>query len=250
MQDDHATEDLIPLLGVRESDLPERALVVGDPYRAEAAAELLDDAVAAGRNREYWTFVGTYGGEKVAVVSHGVGGAGAAVCFEELCRAGVKRIIRAGTAGGLQDHLGDGDIVVASAAVRDDGVTERIVPLRYPAVSNLDVVSDLRSAAANRSQKIDIGIVLTSDIFYAHPVLGSNLELWQGAGVIAVEMECSVLLVIAAQHGVEAGAILALDGNPLASGDDDMSEYDPHRDVVRNAVDTMLNVALDALVRR
>jgi uridine phosphorylase len=245
---DAGSEAPLPILGIRKADLPARVLVVGDPVRAEAAAALLDDYVEVGRNREYVTFVGTYRGTTVAVVSHGVGAPGAAVCFEELCQAGAQQIIRAGTAGGMQARLGDGDLVLVTGAVRDDGVTERIVPLGYPAVPNLDLVRCLRTAAAAREHDVHEGIVLTSDLFYPHPVLGSNLPLWQRAGVLAVEMECAALFVIAAQHGAAAGAILALDGNPLAEGDDDMTGYDPHRSVVRAAVAAALEVALDALV--
>ena len=58
--------------------------------------------------------------------------------------------------------------------------------------------------------------MLTSDLFYPHEVLGSDLEMWQRTGVVAVEMEVAALLVTAALHGAAAGAILAVDGNPLA----------------------------------
>src|SRR3712207_6918346 len=44
---------------------------------------------------------------------------------------------------------------------------------------------------------------------------GSDLALWQRAGVVAVEMECSALFVTAALHGAAAGALLTVDGNPL-----------------------------------
>lgn len=237
----------LPLLAVRKRDVPDRMLVVGDPARAEVAASLLEDAVELGRNREYVTYRGTYNGVPLGVVSHGVGASGATICFEELCQAGVRRIIRAGTAGGLQERVRDGEVVVVSGAVRDDGVTPRIVPLGYPAVPDLDVVADLRSASSNRGLEIHEGIVLTSDLFYPHPVLGSDLGLWQRAGVVAVEMECAALFVVSSQYEVESGAILAIDGNPLAQGNEDMTRYDPHRDVVRRAVDAVIQVALDAL---
>lgn len=240
-------ESTLPLLALARGDVPTRMLVVGDPARAEAAASLLDDHAEIGRNREYVTYRGRHRDVPVGVVSHGVGSAGAAVCFEELCQAGVRRIIRSGTAGGMQDHIDDGDVVIVTGAVRDDGVTPRIVPLGYPAVPNLEVVADLRSACADRGMESHRGIVLTSDLFYPHPVLGSDLLLWQRSGVVAVEMECAALFVIASQHGIESGAILAIDGNPLAQGDDDMTGYDPHRAVVRQAVDTTVRVALDAL---
>ena len=89
--------------------------------------------------------------------------------------------------------------------------------------------------------------MLTSDLFYPHPVLGSDLGLWQRAGVVAVEMECAALFVVSSQYEVESGAILAIDGNPLTQGNEDMTRYDPHRDVVRQTVDAVIRVALDAL---
>ncbi len=184
----------------------------------------------------------------VGVVSHGVGSAGAAVCFEELCRSGARRLVRAGTCGGMQDHVRDGDLVVARGAVRDDGVTPRLVPLGLPAVADPDVLLALRGAAAGAAARVVEGIVLTSDVFYPHEVLGSELLLWQRAGVVAVEMEVAALLVVAHLHGAAAGAILAVDGNPLARGDAEMSGYDPHRQVVTDAVERMIGIALDALV--
>jgi uridine phosphorylase len=60
-------------------------------------------------------------------------------------------------------------------------------------------------------------------------------------------MECAPLFVTAALHGVEAGAILAVDGNPLLARDDDMSGYDPHRSIVDDAVEAMIGVALDVV---
>ena len=76
----------LPLLRTRVSDLADRALVVGDPGRAARVAELLDNATQLTANREYHVYNGTYRGVPVTVASHGVGAAGAAVCFEELAR--------------------------------------------------------------------------------------------------------------------------------------------------------------------
>ncbi|MFV0306326.1 MAG: nucleoside phosphorylase [Desertimonas sp.] len=238
----------LPILAARIDDVPERVLVVGDPGRAGRVAERLVDAREVSRNREYVMFRGVHDGTEVGVVSHGVGSAGAAVCFEELCRAGARRLIRAGTTGGLQPDVRDGALVIARAAVRDEGITHRLVPAGYPAVADVDVVQALRAAAADGGPPVVEGIVVTSDLFYPHEVLGSDLALWQRAGAIAVEMEVAALFVTASLHGVAAGAILTVDGNPLLAGDDDMSGYDPHRDVVRTATDRMLTIALDALV--
>lgn len=234
---------LLPIIGVDPDELPEAAVVVGDPARAERACSLLDGSRMLGRNREYVTYAGSFRGREVAVASHGVGGPGAAACFEELCRGGVTRLIRAGTAGGMQDHVVDGDLVVATAAVRDDGHSRGIVPLEFPAVADRRLTAALAEAAPDAHE----GIVLTTAVFYPHPVLGSPLERWQRAGVVAVEMEVATLFVVAALHGAAAGAVLAIDGNPLREGDAEMSGYDPHRQVVTAAVERALEAALTAV---
>ncbi|MEM9656284.1 MAG: nucleoside phosphorylase [Actinomycetota bacterium] len=238
---------VLPVIGTRASDLPSRMLVVGDPSRARRIAEQFDDANEVGQNREYLTITGSYRGHQVGVISHGVGAAGAAVCFEELCRGGVEHLIRAGTAGGMQPHVVDGALVISTAAVRNEGVTAGLVPLGFPAGASVNKVLALRKAAAASPRAVEEGVVLSNAAFYSHGVLGSDLELWQRAGVVAVEMEAAALFITAALHGVEAGAILAVDGNPLAEHDDDMSGYDPDRKVVHEAVDEMITVSLEAL---
>jgi uridine phosphorylase len=237
----------LPILNVRAGDVPQRMLVVGDPSRAERVADRLDGPREISRNREYVLFGGTHRGEAIGVVSHGVGSAGAAVCFEELCRAGAKRVVRAGTCGGMQAHIMDGAIVVARGAVRDEGLTSRLVPPTFPALADVDVVIAMRAAATAAGVKVHEGVVLTSDLFYPHEVLGGDLPMWNRAGVIAVEMECAALFITAHLHGVQAGAILTADGNPLVEADADMSGYNPHRTVVRDAVDAMIGIALDVV---
>lgn len=235
--------DFLPIIGLASNELPAAMVVVGDPARAEKAAGLLDNARLLGRNREFVTFAGTYRGEPVGVISHGVGASGAATCFEELCRGGVQRIVRSGTAGGLQVEVTDGDLVVATGAVRADGYTSGIVPPEYPALVDRHLTTRLAEAVDGAHE----GIVLTSSVFYPHEILGSELEMWQQAGAVAVEMEAAALFVIASLRGVAAGAVFAIDGNPLAEDHSDMAGYDPHRDVVHEAVDKALHAAFAAL---
>ncbi|MXX46065.1 MAG: nucleoside phosphorylase [Acidimicrobiia bacterium] len=183
----------------------------------------------------------------MGVVSHGVGAAGAAVCFDELFQAGVRRVIRAGSCGGMQDDVLDGHLVIVTAAVRNDGLTPQLAPVGYPAAASPDIVAALRRAAQGDGN-VHEGLALTNAVFYTNDIMGSNLRLWQKAGVKAVEMECAALFVMAGLAGRECGAILTVDGNPLVERDEEMTGYDPHREVVREAVGRMIGIALDALV--
>ncbi|MCP3960389.1 MAG: nucleoside phosphorylase [bacterium] len=237
-----------PLTRLKPDDVARRALVVGDPARAEKAAALLDGAEKVAENREYLTFAGTFEGHRVNVISHGIGSAGAGAAFEELIRGGARVLIRAGTCGAVQDGIADGATVIATGAVRDEGLTPRLVPLSYPAVAHHEVTAGLEAAAAEAGVTARAGVVLSSDLFYPSEVLGLDWRVWQASGVAAVEMEAAALFVIAALHGLKAGGVFTVDGNPTRAAED-MSEYDPHREVVAEGVERMLRIALSALAR-
>ena len=241
-------DEVLPLTGLTIGKVPERVIVVGDPNRAAKVARRLDRAEPVAAVREYHSYVGRHEGTEVLVMSHGVGAAGAGVCFEELLRGGARTLVRAGTAGALQDHIADGSLVIATAAVRDEGLTPRLVPLGFPAVADVDLTVALRDAAAASGHPTHVGTVLTGDLFYPHEPLGSDLPLWRDAGVAAVDMEAAALFVLAALHGARAGALFAIDGNPVRRDDQHTTAYDPDRRIVHTAVDAMIDIALTALV--
>lgn len=77
-------------------------LTVGDPFRCEQVADQCQESKEIQWNREYRMFNVKYNGQDLTVCSHGIGGPGAAICFEELIKLGAKTIIRLGTCGSLQ----------------------------------------------------------------------------------------------------------------------------------------------------
>lgn len=238
------SEDFLPLLAVEPDKIADRVLVCGDPARAKKIAERLDRAEEISYNREYRLFNGRKDGEKISVVSHGVGAAGAAVCFEELISGGAREIIRVGTAGSLApDRLEDGDIVIASAAVRKDGVTHQLVETEFPATADVELTRRLQKSADNMGLKTCTGIVLTADVFYPELEEVPN-DYYSQTGALAVEMEASALFVIASLNEVRAGAVMAIDGIAVDWAAD---EYDPHREEVDKAVAKEIELALRAL---
>ena len=156
-------------------------------------------------------------------------------------------MIRAGTCGALRDDLADGSLVVATGAVREDGLTPRLVPPSYPAIASPAAHRALAAAAERSGTPITDGVVLTEDRFYPSAAQPQNWAPWQACHVVAVEMEAAPLFVIAALHGAAAGGIFTVDGNPTR-GPQDMTAYDPHRAVVAEGKARMLRIALDALI--
>ncbi|MWC29934.1 nucleoside phosphorylase [Paenibacillus sp. MMS18-CY102] len=238
---------LMPILQVDSEQIPEYAIVCGDPRRAAVIAEKLEGAQELAFAREYRTFVGEYQGVKLAVVSHGVGCPGAAVCFEELIRAGVKTLIRVGTAGSYSADYPAGSLIVSTAAIRTDGLTRQLVPDGFPAVADSDVVNAIYAAALETGGAgvVGKGMTVTLDVFFNGVEEFPHKKL-KAAGALAVEMEISALYVIASLRGARAGAIVALDGYADA---DLAAEYDPHTDAVAQAVEREIDAALGAIAK-
>jgi len=231
-----------PHLLIQPGDLPEVVLFPGDPARAERIADWLDGAERVAANREYHSYRGTYRGVPVGVTSAGVGAAGAAIAYEEAIRAGVKTLIRVGTAGSLCDDVRAGDLVVPLAAVRAEGVSRQLVPMEMPAVADPDVSLALWAAAQSADGKSHRGVAVSVDAFY-RGVLDLGLDTYAASGAIYVEMECAALYIVALLRGVRAGSILAIDGDARSAA---AGKHDPHRDVVRDAVDREIEAALEA----
>jgi uridine phosphorylase len=235
----------LPNLKMDPDKLPERVIVCGDPSRAKKIASKLTEASLLAENREYHSYIGKWNGQQVAIVSHGVGAPGAAVCFEELIMGGAKYIIRVGTAGSYQKEITPGAIVISTASVSCDGLTRQIVPPGFPAVSDRSIIEALSQAASNYKEDIQVneGITLTLDAFYSG-VIEFPHNLYKKAGVLAVEMENSALYVISSLKGVKSGSILAIDGYADAEL---REEYNPHTDLVVKAIEAEAIIALDAI---
>lgn len=220
-----------------------RAIVCGPPERAAAISEYLEGAVPLAKNREYHSYIGKFQGQDVIVISHGVGAPGATICFQELIDVGVTSIIRVGTAGGLMESSDFGDVVVATGAIRKDGVSLSMVPLGFPAVPDFALTAQIQRELAQVPFKA--GIVLTSDLFYPG-VLDPEWALYQKAGAVAVEMECSALFVTGSLRGVRTASALVLDGNPLKWKD---GKYAPKSPRVEDSFKRVIPACLRAIVR-
>ena len=61
-------------IGVGAGDVGRYVILPGDPGRCEKIAKHFDNPVKIAQNREYTTYTGYLDGEKVSVVSTGIGG--------------------------------------------------------------------------------------------------------------------------------------------------------------------------------
>ncbi len=190
-------------------------LLPGDPGRCEKIAKYFDDPAFVMSNREFTTWTGTLLGEKVSVVSTGVGGPSASIAMEELANLGVHTFIRVGTCGGIELDVKSGDVVIATGAIRMEGTSREYAPIEFPAVADLTVTNALVEAAKRQGRCWHAGVVQCKDSFYGQhmpakmPVsyeLQNKWEAWKRLGVLASEMESAALFTVAAYRRVRCGS--------------------------------------------
>lgn len=238
-----------PHIRLQPDDISPFVLTCGDPARAKKISEYLTNAKQVGAFREYHTFTGDYKGLRVTAISHGIGGSGAAICFEELIRIGARTIVRVGTCGSYLSRIRSGDLLIGAGATREDGTSNILVDAAYPAISDLDVTLALRDVAAARGDVNFALGVLRSDAAFYHGLVPNPHQYWADAGAVGIEMELATLLIIASLRKIRAGGIFVADGNPNESVDANMENFDPHRNVVEQAKGKMIEITLDALLK-
>ena len=190
-------------------------ILPGDPGRCEAIAQHFDAPVHVQTNREYTTYTGTLLGEKVSVVSTGIGGPSAAIALEELVKCGADTFIRVGTCGGMDMDVKGGDVVVATGSIRAEGTSREYAPIEFPAVADLRVVNALMKAGESLGYACHAGVLQSKDSFYGQhnpelmPVAGELLSKWDAwlkLGCKASEMESAALFIVASYLRVRCGA--------------------------------------------
>jgi uridine phosphorylase len=175
------------------ADLAERVILLDDPGRALALAQVLCDPTPLMFNhaRGLWGYSGTgLDGAPLTLQATGIGGPSAAIVVGELAALGARRFVLVGSAAGVAGLL------VVEAAVAGDGTSralgagERVAP-------------DRRLLGALRVSGLPVGAVRSRDV--------------PGSGDGPADLETAAVLQAAARLGLPAAAVLVGDG-----ADDDL----------------------------
>lgn len=207
---------------LKNGDVGRYVLLPGDPGRCEAIANYFDSPAHVVSNREYTTYTGYLCGEKVSVVSTGIGGASAAIAMEELVHLGADTFIRVGTSGGMQPEVESGHLVIATGAIRLDGTSKEYAPLEYPAVADFNIVNALKQASDKLGYTSHVGVVQCKDSFYGQhdpdsmPIAETLKDKWKAfikCGALTSEMESATLFIVGAIRRVRVGSVLLVVAN-------------------------------------
>ena len=198
-------------IAAKEGEIAEAILLPGDPLRAKFIAEnFLENPKQYNEVRGMFGFTGTYKGKPVSVQGTGMGIPSISIYVNELFKDyGVKRAIRIGTAGSIQESLKLRDLVIAMSACTDSGANNiRFGGRDFAPTATFSLVKKAWEAATARDWQPAVGPVITSDMFYTENP--EEWKLWAKFGVLAVEMETAELYTLAAKYGRECLSILTI----------------------------------------
>ena len=252
--------DAQPITGIRPGETAGYVFLCGDPARIEPITASWEEAREVCRVREYRVVTGKRGGVPLTAASTGIGAPGTAVIFEELVKLGGHTFLRVGNSGGLAPDLEVGDLVITTAAVRDDGTSRTYVVPEYPAAADHRLVAALLEAAESRAVRHRAGITWSLDAFYVRNAVlqpdgsmasmsvggywtrghAERIEDMRSARVQNCEMEAGVLLTLAGLFGVRAGCICVVSDRTPWPGPS-------HIDLDRN-MEACIEVAHDAML--
>jgi 5'-methylthioadenosine phosphorylase/purine-nucleoside phosphorylase len=185
-------------------------LCPGDPRRAEYIAKtLFADPVLVNEERGLLGFTGTYEGKPISVQTSGMGCPSAAIVYEELIQLGAVRLIRVGTAGGLQPHMRMADTVVALSATPSDQTALTYTGGEpHAPTADWKLVEAAVGVARAQGVRFHVGPIVSSDVFYDPD--RDRPRRWRERGHLGIEMEAAVLYTIAALRGVAALTVLTV----------------------------------------
>jgi len=211
-------------IGANPGDIAEVVLMPGDPLRAQFIAQnYLSNPVQYNKVRGMYGFTGTYKGTPVSVQGSGMGIPSIGIYAHELINDfGVKRLMRIGSCGSLQEHVKIRDIVFGMAASHDSGINDRRFPdMTYAPTADFTLLETAVNAARGKGYQFHVGNILSTDTFYNDdPDLSKQ---WAAFGVLAVEMEGAALYTLASKFGVQALTMLTVSDH-LVTGEQTTSE--------------------------
>ncbi|WP_028115340.1 nucleoside phosphorylase [Ferrimonas senticii] len=237
---------LQPHILVSADQVSDKVVVCGEPARVDRIATLLADVEFLAENREFRLLRGHFNGHNITVCSTGIGAPSALIALEELVACGAKQLVRVGSAGALQQHIDLGDLVIAEAAVRDEGGSHAYVGGNYPAYGDIGLTAKLIQHCQQQQLPYHSGVVRSHDSFYRDDEL-AICEQWHRKGVLAADMETAALMTVGRLRGVQVAAILANVVRYQADVKAGVAEYVNADQLLATAEQNAIKAALSAL---
>jgi AMP nucleosidase len=149
------------------------------------------------------------------MINIGVGPSNAKTLTDHLAVLRPDLVLMIGHCGGLRNHQDIGDLVLATAYLRDDRVLDDILPLSVPVVSNHTLNTLLLEEVGARGLRSRMGIVFTTANRDWELNLSMVAERLRLSRAIAVDMESATVAANGFRYRIPTATLLAVSDKPL-----------------------------------
>jgi uridine phosphorylase len=175
--------------------------------------DLTDWLIATGKVRrwESWACFHTHmevfdvDGAPIGLIARTIGGPYAVLIAEQLAVCGAKVIIGISSAGRVSASVPLPALVVATAAIRDEGTSSHYLAPDYTVAGDAELAVELMRALSELGMPLFQGTLWTTDAPYRETA--SQLSRYAAENVLAVEMQAASLFAFAAQRNAICGAV-------------------------------------------
>ncbi|CAL4325468.1 Purine nucleoside phosphorylase DeoD-type [Buchnera aphidicola (Eriosoma lanigerum)] len=224
-------------------DFSDLVLMPGDPKRAKYIAEkYLQSSILVSNIRSMLGFTGYYKNRKVSVLSHGIGIPSCSIYVYELVTFfNVKKIIRVGTCGTVNNKINLRDIIVGVGACTDSKVNRiKFHDYDFSAIADVGMLLNMINIAKKIKIKILTGNLFSTDLFYCtHD--DTRLKLIEKFNILGIEMETAGIYGLSAELGFKALSICTVSDHLKRK--ETISSQDRE-----NSFDDMILLALESIV--
>jgi len=127
---------------------------------------------------------------------------------DEFAALGVQQFILIGMAGGLQPGLSTGSLVIATSALRGEGVSQHYLPPQRTVDSSQAMAQRISQILAKKNRSHQLGVTWTTDAPFRE--LRKDVLEHQQQGILTVEMEAAAMLAVARANERAGLAVFAI----------------------------------------
>lgn len=228
-------------LRANKNDYASTVLLVGDPGRAENISKVLKNSKLVNKNRGLLGYTGTYKDKQISVQTTGMGCPSTAIVVEELIQLDVKRLMRIGTCGGIGKDIKPLDIIGAVAASPFDGTTRTYLNNEpHAPFATFEILKTAYDVSKTMGINVYFSGIASVDVFY-NPC-SDYVEKLRAKGIIAVEMETSLIYYLANRSNKQAATFLLV--SDIVGGGEEFTKYVTDQDLAKG-MDQLINYVLE-----
>ncbi|NPV84527.1 MAG: nucleoside phosphorylase [Anaerolineae bacterium] len=179
-------------------------------------ADVISDLALSGALQQIGSLVSEIGlnpvylmqreGKELFVCHPGVGAPLAAGFLEELIALGGRQFVACGSCGALKEGIGVGQLLILTAAVRDEGTSYHYLPAGHEVSASPSVVAALEKTFQRCGLPYRLTKTWTTDALYRETIERRAKRVSEGCEV--VEMEAAAFFAVAEFRNVAFGQVV------------------------------------------